>query len=164
LFILFASISILYQAIERILNQKALENTTKGLILITASAVVNLSLGYFLYKKAKSLNSSILFSHATHIFTDVLTTVTAMIAIILIDKFRLLFLDPIIDIVIGINVVYLGYKITKTSLSSLLDTQVENVLSYLSVKDAHNLCDEIEREIKTIFPEIEVIIHVEPSP
>jgi divalent metal cation (Fe/Co/Zn/Cd) transporter len=121
LFILFASISILYQAIERILNQKALENSTEGLILITVSAVVNLSLAYFLYKKARSLNSSILFSHATHIFT-------------------------------------------KTSLSSLLDTQVENVLSYLSVKDAHNLCDEIEREIKTIFPEIEVIIHVEPSP
>jgi divalent metal cation (Fe/Co/Zn/Cd) transporter len=39
-----------------------------------------------------------------------------------------------------------------------------NVPSYQSVKDAHKLCDEIEKEIKTIFPEIEVIIHVEPSP
>jgi len=210
LFILFAAVSILYQAIERILNQKALENATEGLILITVSAVANLSLSYFLYKKAKSLNSSLLFSHATHIFTDVLTTIGTMIAIILIDKYRLLFLDPIIGIVIGINVVYLGYKITKTSLSSLLDRQIErekrekieelienvltqkkldhsdnfsycikrtrragrkgfielyiNVPSYLSVKDAHALCDEIEREIKTIFPEIEVIIHVEPSP
>jgi cation diffusion facilitator family transporter len=210
LFILFAAISILYQAIERILNQKALENATEGLILITASALVNLSLAYFLYKKARLLNSSILFFHATHIFTDVWTTVGTMIAIVIADKFRILILDPIVGIVIGINVVYLGYKIIKTSLSSLLDKQIErekierieelienvlaqtrsdhldnfsycikrtrragrkgfielylNVPSYLSVKDAHKLCDKIEREIKTIFPEIEVIIHVEPSP
>ena len=34
LFILFAAVSILYQAIERILNPKALENATEGLILI----------------------------------------------------------------------------------------------------------------------------------
>jgi len=34
LFILFAAVSILYQAIERILNPKAPENATEGLILI----------------------------------------------------------------------------------------------------------------------------------
>jgi cation diffusion facilitator family transporter len=51
LFILFAAVSILYQAIEKILNPKAPENASEGLILITVLAIANLSLAYFFIKR-----------------------------------------------------------------------------------------------------------------
>lgn len=205
IFILFASVSVFWKAIENIMNKKGPDNLGLGLIIILIAMLINLQLSYMIYKEGKREGSPILISHATHLFTDVITTIGVIFGIIIVYFTGFWFLDPAIGILISINILILGYRIMKDSVNSLLDVslskeKIEELMDIInetinskydkhvsiknfksrkagrksfiefdllvpgdiSVQEAHELCDEIERKIKNRFPEINVSIHVEP--
>lgn len=204
-FILFASISIFWKAIENLLNKKSPENLGIGIIIIIIAMIINLQLSYIIYREGKREGSPILVSHATHLFTDVITTLGVILGIIIVYSTNLWFIDPIVGILVSINILILGYKILKDSINSLLDVslskeKINDLISiidettvkkygknfliknfksrkagrrsfiefdllipgHISVQEAHDLCDEIEKKIKSKYPEINVFIHVEP--
>lgn len=205
IFILLASISIFWKAIENITTKKGPENLGLGLIIVILATIINLQMSYILYKQGRREGSPILISHATHLFTDVITTIGVILGIIIVHFSKLWFIDPIIGILVSLNILYLGYKILKDSINSLLDVslskeKIEEIIQiiyeitekrydnqiiiknfksrkagrksfvefdllvpgYITVQDAHDLCDEIEKKIQSKYPEISVSIHVEP--
>lgn len=205
IFILLASISIFWKALENVLSKKGPENLGIGLIVIFIAMNINLLLSYIIYKQGKREGSPILISHATHLITDVITTLGVILGIFIVYLTELWFIDPIIAVIISINILYLGYKILKDSVNSLLDVSLSKdrieelieiinetirnkhnnkiiiknfksrkagrksfiefdllVPGHISVQDAHDLCDEIEKRIQNKYPEISVLIHVEP--
>lgn len=204
IFIILASISIFWKAIENIINKKGPENLGIGLIIILIAMLINLQLSYKIFREGKREGSPILVAHATHLLTDVITTIGVIIGIVIVYLTELWYIDPLIGILISINILFLGYKILKDSINSLLDVslskdKVEELLQIInetiaslnkqisiknfksrkagrksfiefdllvpgniSVQEAHDLCDELEKRIKNKFPEIHVSIHVEP--
>lgn len=205
IFILLASLSIFWKALENVLLKKGPENLGIGLIVIFIAMNINLLLSYIMYKQGKREGSPILISHATHLITDVITTLGVILGILIVYLTELWFIDSIIAVIISINILYLGYKILKDSANSLLDVSLSKekieelieiinetirnkhnnkiiiknfksrkagrksfiefdllVPGHIAVQDAHDLCDEIEKRIQNKYPEISVLIHVEP--
>lgn len=209
IFILGASVSILYKVYRSFLNPEGFKNLNLGILIISFTAILNSLLSYYLFKQGKKENSPILISHASHIFTDVLTTLGVMGGVYLTNLLKIWIIDPLIALLISINIMFLGYKLIKNSISSLLDASlssekvnfIQNIIektietfsqqgykiydyhdlktrragrkgfvefhltvsNNISVKEAHDLCNEIEKRIINQFPELSVIIHIEPE-
>ncbi len=205
LFILIASFSILWEAYQKFLSPFEIQSLEIGLILISLTALLNGLLSYKIYRQGKKESSPILISHAAHLFTDVITTAGIILGITLAKILNFWYLDPLLAILVGLNIFYMGYKILKEAVNSLLDVSlskektqsIHNIIqstisgskipqadyhafrsrkagrsSFVefhltvpgetSVKEAHDLCDEIERNIQKEHPEIQVTIHLEP--
>lgn len=206
LLILGASLSIIWKSYQKFLVPEELHSLKEGITLILSATLLNGLLSYKIYKQGKREGSPILFSHALHLFTDVLTTLGIILGIIIAKLTRFWYLDPLLAILVGLNISYLGYKILKDSINSLLDVSlceektqsihkiIQSTLSAskihkadyhdfksrkagrrgfvefhltvpgeTSVKEAHDLCDEIEKNIQKEHPEIRVTIHLEPA-
>ncbi|WP_051920441.1 cation diffusion facilitator family transporter [Thermodesulfobacterium hydrogeniphilum] len=206
IFILGAAISIFKEAYAKFIVSHSISNLKEGTFLVFLTILLNGFISFLLYKQGKKENAPILIAHASHIFTDILTTGGVILGILIAKLFNFWILDPIIAIIISINILYIGYKIIKDSVNSLLDISlpikdiesIKNIIEEtiknfptnykifgihdfktrkagrkgfvefhlvvqdeMSVKMAHELCDEIERKIKEKHPEISVIIHIE---
>lgn len=124
LFIIGASISILWKAYQGFINPHVLKNLEKGSCIIFSTVVANSFLSYWIYKQGKKENSPILISHASHLFTDVITTVGVIAGVYAARLSKIFIIDPLIALAVGINILYLGYKIIKTSIISLMDASL----------------------------------------
>jgi len=208
-FIIGAAMAILWKAYQHLLNPEILKNLDVGFSLIFITMISNTALSYYVYKRGKKENSPILISHASHLFTDVITSAGIIIGVYIAHITGFLILDPIIALIVSINVLYLGYKIIKASIISLLDVSLPQdkidsiqeiikntiktfphqnydiydvhdfktrrsgrkgfvefhltVSGNMPVREAHNLCDELEKKITDKFPELSVTIHIEPE-
>ncbi|MCS7150019.1 MAG: cation diffusion facilitator family transporter [Caldimicrobium sp.] len=206
LFILLASISIFWEAWQSFSQKRIPENLDLGTLFLLLGTIINLSLAYAIYRQGKIEASPILISHASHLFTDVITTFGILIGIILATLTGFWYLDPLLAVIISFNILYLGYKILKDALNSLMDVSLskekiddihriieESLRNYpykniyifdfksrkagrknfvefnlalpgeLTVRTAHELCDKLEQRILENYPEVHVIIHVEPN-
>lgn len=208
LFILGASFSVFYKTFQSFSEKGITQNLFLTFWLLFFTLILNSFTSFAIYFQGKKENSPLLVSHATHLFTDVLTTCGVFLGFFISSLLNFWVLDRVIAIFVGLSILYLGFKILKTSCSSLLDeslsqSQIESILKIikeslkecscqkdtyeihefktrksgrkgfvefhltvsgdLSVKEAHSLCDEIERKIREKHPEISVTIHVEPE-
>ncbi|MFN3505460.1 MAG: cation diffusion facilitator family transporter [Caldimicrobium sp.] len=124
LFVLFASFSILWKAIKSFLNPEPLSYINMGIMLISLSLILNGILAWIIYRIGKREASPILISHSIHLFTDVLTSLGVVIAIFLVKIFNFWYIDPLLAILISLNILFMGYKIFKEAINSLLDMSV----------------------------------------
>jgi len=138
LFVLLASFSIIYKAYQSFLHPKSLESLDKGIFLILLASSINALLSLKIYRQGKKEASPILLSHATHLFTDILTTLGVSGGILLATIFKFWFLDPLLAILMGLNILYLGFKVIREAANSLLDV---------------SLCHEKVEDIKKIIKE-----------
>ena len=78
-----------------------------------------------------------------HLMTDVWTSVGVIVGILLVRLTGWLILDPIIAILVALNIVYTGYKLISRSASGLMDAaipddELQKITSYLdSLKEEH---------------------------
>lgn len=137
-FILLASISIFWEAWQSIIHKKMPENLNYGLFFLSLGLILNLLLALPIYRQGKREASPILISHATHLFTDVLTTLGVFAGILITKITELWFIDALLGMLISINILYLGYKIFKDSINSLLDVS----LSKEKIEDIFKIINE----------------------
>lgn len=124
--IIFAALSIGYTAIERILNPKPVEMVFLGLIVAASASIINLFLGLTLLKVGKKNNSITLQADGHHLITDVWTSVGVIIGVALVSITNIQILDPLVAMVVALNIVIIGYKIIKQSALGLMDTSLSN--------------------------------------
>lgn len=160
--ILIASFSIIAQAVPRLISPIELVNVNRGLLYSLLASLVNLVVGLLLVRRGKSYNSLILEADGKHLLTDVVTSVGVIVAVILVKFTGWLILDPIIAILVGINIIYTGYKLISHSASGLMDSKIpdnelKQVVKYLdSLKedigiDYHSLMTRTAGQRRFIF-------------
>ena len=106
----------------------------------------NLMVMRYEYKRGKLLQSDILVSDSMHTKADLFTSLSVIIAIILV-KLGYPILDPIVTIIISLFIAHTGYKIVKQSSSVLCDTApildvkkiADIVLGIKGVKTCHKI-------------------------
>lgn len=132
--ILVAAFSIIYSAIPRITQPQPIENISIGLLISFAASLVNLSVGLILIREGKRNKSLVLEADGKHLLTDVWTSVGVIIAILLVKFTGWIILDPIIAIVVAINIIHTGYKLISRSASGLMDASIpEDELKKITV-------------------------------
>lgn len=124
LLIIVAAAVIGYAAIERLINPKEIEQAGIGLIIATIASVINFLIARQLLKAGKKYQSITLEADAHHLFTDVWTSVGVITGVGIVAITGITMLDPIIALLVALNIVYTGYQLIKRSASGFMDTAI----------------------------------------
>jgi cation diffusion facilitator family transporter len=119
--ILVAAFSIGYTAIDRWLHPQVLEEVGFGLLVSVVATLINLFAARELLKAGREFNSITLEADAKHLMTDVWTSVGVIIAVGLVWVSGWLWLDPLIALLVALNIVWTGWQLLHRSASGLMD-------------------------------------------
>ena len=122
--IFLAALSIAYAAFNRLIAPQPLEQLGIGLIVSGLATAVNLAVALVLLRAGKKHHSLVLEADGHHLMTDVWTSVGVVIGVALVSLTGWLRLDPIVAILVAVNIVWTGYSLIKRSVLGLMDTAV----------------------------------------
>jgi cation diffusion facilitator family transporter len=119
--ILFAAAAIIWTAIGRLLNPQALESVGAGAAIAIVASAINLGVAYVLLRVARAHRSIVLEADGRHLLTDVLTTVGVVVGLALAHATGIGGLDPLIALLVAVNIVCTGYQLVRASVDGLMD-------------------------------------------
>jgi len=120
--ILLASIAIGVTAIERFINPHELEGINTGLIISVVASGINLLTALYLLKAGKKYNSIALEADAHHLMSDVWTTGGVLAGLLLVSLTNWIWLDPLMAVLVALNIIFMGIKLIKKSVIGLMDS------------------------------------------
>lgn len=124
IFIFIAAIAIIASAIERIIHPKLIEQAYLGLGISIAASIANYITAQKLLKIGKKHHSITLEADGHHLMTDVITTAGVIMAVFFVAITGFQILDPIVAILVAINIIFTGSSLIKRSILGLLDTSI----------------------------------------
>lgn len=135
--ILLAACSIAYTAWERLLHPEPLQQLDVGIAISVFASLINLFVARVLISVGRSRHSITLEADGKHLMTDVWTTIGILIGIGLIavgNRFQFTLdlaahlgmpgweiLDPIIAILVALNIVWAGLHLIRRTIAGLMD-------------------------------------------
>ncbi len=120
--ILVAALIIVVEAIPRLLHPEPIEQAFVGLTFSIFGAIINGVLATFMLRAGKQERSITLEADAHHLFADVITTVGVVIGVLLVALTHWYILDPIVALLVAINIIWTGMKLLRQTGLGLLDT------------------------------------------
>jgi len=122
--ILVAAFSIAWAAIDRFLHPQPLSEVGMGLAVSVVASLINLFAARELLKAGRASNSITLEADAKHLMTDVWTSVGVIIGVGLVGFSGWLWLDPLIALLVAVNIVWTGWQLLHRSASGLMDAAI----------------------------------------
>ena len=122
--IIIAAISICYAAVLRLMNPVPLEQIGIGLGISLVATAINFFVARVLLNVGKSNNSIVLEADGHHLMTDVWTSVGVVVGVGAVTLTGWLRLDPIVAILVAVNILWSGWKLIKRSIQGLIDTTI----------------------------------------
>ena len=120
--IFIAAGGIVYTAIPRLFAPQPIENVGIGLLVSIIATLINLAVGILLIKIGKQNHSIALEADGRHLMTDVWTSIGVVTGIIVVSFTGWLIFDPIIALIVALNIVWTGFQLIKRSALGLMDT------------------------------------------
>lgn len=124
--IFLISITIITQAVSRILSQNLITETGPGIIVMLVSISLHSFTVFIMLKQAKKEQSVALRANALHLLADVITSVGVIVGLIIIHFTGVRIIDPIVAIVVAIIIIKTGFDIGKESIQQLLDRSLSS--------------------------------------
>lgn len=129
-----AAIFIIYEGVLAIITGPELKQLGIGAVVITFASIINLLLGNFLIRTGKKTNSITLVADGKHVLTDSITSFGVIVAVVLVIITDIQILDPIIAILIALNILLTGWKLIRESIGGLMNEVKPELLKKLSDK------------------------------
>ncbi|HZD09986.1 MAG TPA: cation diffusion facilitator family transporter [Candidatus Binatia bacterium] len=120
--IVVAAVLIISSATDRLLNPQPLQRLETGLLVSLLAAILNLLTALVLSRAGKEYESATLQADARHLMTDVWTTGGVLLAVALVAVTGIGVLDPIIAILVAIQIIRSGLSLLRGSALGLMDT------------------------------------------
>jgi len=120
--ILVAALIIAVEAIPRLLHPEPIEQAFLGLTFSVIGALINGLLAWFMLREGKKQRSITLEADAHHLFTDVITTAGVFVGVLLVALTKWYILDPIVALLVAVNIIWTGGKLLRQTGLGLLDT------------------------------------------
>jgi cation diffusion facilitator family transporter len=119
--IILAAAFIIFESIKKLIGGINITNLDIGTYVVLAASLINLALGGYLVWQGKKSNSLILIANGKHVLTDSWTSfgVVAGLGLVLLTGW--LPFDPIIAIVVALNIVWSGGKLVRQAVGGLMD-------------------------------------------
>ncbi|MDG1168077.1 MAG: cation diffusion facilitator family transporter [Sulfitobacter sp.] len=124
LLIIGASILILHEAYGGFMAPAPLDAPIEGLFLNGVATAINAFWAWVLISRGRKLRSPALHADGKHLLTDVITSAGVAIGILLAMIAGWWFLDPLMALLVAVNILWSGSKVVKASLSGLMDEAV----------------------------------------
>lgn len=119
--IIIAALLIIYESIDKFINGLEIAQIDTGIIFIFLATCINALLSFYLMMKGKKYKSIILEANGHHIFTDCITSIAVIFALILVKLTGIIYFDPIMALLAAGNILYIGSKLIKKSVNGLMD-------------------------------------------
>lgn len=120
--IFVAAIVIVFEAVPHLFHPEPIRQAVPGLSFSVLGALVNAVLGWFMLRAGKQQRSITLQADAHHLFADVYTTVGVVVGVLLVALTGWNILDPIIGLLVAVNVLWTGVRLLRQTGLGLLDT------------------------------------------
>lgn len=122
--ILLAAVGIGYAAVERLLNPQPLEAVGIGLAISVIASLINLATSRILMGVGRKYRSITLEADAHHLLTDVWTSAGVIVGVGLVWLTGWLWLDPVIALLVALNIVWTGWQLLRRSAAGLMDVSI----------------------------------------
>jgi cation diffusion facilitator family transporter len=119
--IVIAACYIIYEAVDKWLAGLELRNLGTGTLYVAGAALINLALGSFLVWQGKRTKSLILVANGKHVLTDSWTSFGVIVGLLLVLWTGWLPFDPILAILVALNILWSGSKLIRQSVGGLMD-------------------------------------------
>ncbi len=141
--ILIAAIAIGWAAIGKLFAPQPLEQIGVGLLVSGIATVINLVVGQILIRQGKRNHSITLEADGKHLMTDVWTSIGVLIGVFAVFASGWLILDPVIALLVALNITRTGFYLLRRSAHGLMDVAIseENRKSISDILD-HYVRDE----------------------
>ncbi|NUQ84349.1 MAG: cation transporter [Anaerolineales bacterium] len=116
-----AAIGIVVAAVQRLIQPRELEQLGVGLGVSVAASVINLIVARILLDAGRKQRSITLEADAHHLMTDVWTSVGVIGGVAVAGFTGWKVLDPILAILVALNILWTGYQLIRRSVSGLMD-------------------------------------------
>ncbi len=122
--ILVAAIAIIATAVPRFYQPQPLEQVGLGTVLAIAAMLANAACAWFLLQGARIHRSITLEADAQHLLSDVWTTVGVLVAVGLVQAGGWLWLDPLVAVLVALQILWTGWKLITRSFDGLMDKAI----------------------------------------
>ena len=122
--ILVAAFGIAATAIERLLHPQPLEHVGLGLAISVVASSINLAVARVLERVGRRYGSITLEADARHLMTDVWTTLGVLVGVGAVQLTGWLPLDPIIALLVALNIVWAGVQLMRRAATGLMDSAI----------------------------------------
>jgi len=200
--IIVAAIAIFHEAYGALRAPRIVDAPWIGLAVNGGATAINAVWCYVLITQGRKRKSPALVADGRHLFTDVVSSVGVLCGVSLAALTGYVILDPIMAALVGVNVLWAGWRVMKESVGGLLDEAIPDgelariraviaanadgaieahdlrtrhaglmtfvdfhlvVKGTMTVTEAHEICDRLERAIKAEMQDALISIHVEPD-
>jgi cation diffusion facilitator family transporter len=119
-----AAIGIVWSAIPRLIEPRAIEQITLGIVLTVAASAANALCAWVMLRAAKVHRSITLEADARHLLTDVWTSAGVLAGIVVANATGWARLDPLVAIGVAVHIVWIGWSLIKRSFDGLMDRAI----------------------------------------
>ncbi len=136
--IVIAALSIAYASVERLLDPQPLEQIGVGIAISLLATGINFFVARILLRAARENHSIVLEADGRHLMTDVWTSVGVVAGVGLVTLTGWWSLDPVVAILVALNILWSGWSLIRRSIHGLMDTSVEKEIHEKIVKALDN--------------------------
>jgi cation diffusion facilitator family transporter len=122
--IFVAAGGIAWTALPRLFDPQPLDQVWAGLALSIVASVANAACAWVMMRAARAHRSITLEADARHLMTDVWTTAGVFVGVVLVQTTGWLRLDPLIALVVAVQIVRTGWQLMARSFDGLMDRAV----------------------------------------
>jgi cation diffusion facilitator family transporter len=112
---------IVYEATRRLVVGSEVESLGVGIAVIAFSALANIAVSAFLFRRADEHGSPALEGDAEHLRTDALTSVGVIVGLVLVEITGDAVFDPIAALCVAVAIVFAGLRLMTRSSRVLVD-------------------------------------------
>jgi len=116
-----AAMLIVVESVRKIIDGPELERIGTGILIAGVAGAGNLLMGLYLVRVGRRENSEALQADGSHLLTDVVTTVGAIVALIAVQLTGFALLDPIAGLLVAANILVAAFRLARRALGGLLD-------------------------------------------
>ncbi len=122
--IFVAASVIMVMAIMRFLAPQDLTAVGNGLAISIVAAVINATVAVVLIRAGRRYRSITLRADGRHLMTDVWTSAGVVVGVALVGLTGWNWLDPLVALAVGINILWTGYGLIRESMDGLMDVSL----------------------------------------
>ncbi len=122
--IVVAALLIISEAAPLLWRPRAIDGAFVGLLVNGSATLINAAWCYFLIRFGKRVRSPALVADGRHIVSDVVTSAGVLLGLVLAQATGWHVLDPLLALIVAVNILWAGWRVIQDSLLGLMDTAV----------------------------------------
>lgn len=124
-FIALAAILIFYEAYSGYVSPRPFNANPSGIAVSVLASIINGGWAYWLVREGRRAQSPALVADGRHLFTDVVSTIGVLVGVMLAVLTGIHQLDPILAALVGVNILWSGWRVLRQSVIGLMDVAVD---------------------------------------